>query len=214
MQRESSVSRHVPMTPQYRVLWWLVRGVVAVFARLEVEGREHLPDGGFILASNHISSWDPAILGLATPGIQMRALGKRELFTPVIGPLIRWLGALSVRRGEIDREAIKACREVLQRGECLILLPEGTRSRTATMIPGKVGLVYLAQVSGVPIVPAAVTGTERTGWPLRRSLFRIRLGPPISIPRSRRDRQQAIDEVMYTIAAMLPAAYRGVYADR
>src|SRR5215213_2491289 len=119
------------MTPQYRVLRWICLILMKLRSRLVVEGREHIPDGPFIVVSNHVSNWDPIALGVAIDDRQLRALGKQELFDlPILGRIAHWTGGIPIRRGEADREAMARCKAALQAGQPLIILPEGTRSRT------------------------------------------------------------------------------------
>lgn len=204
------------MTPQYRVLRWICLILLKLRARLYVEGREHIPAGPFIIVSNHVSNWDPVALGVAFADRQVRALGKQELFElPILGRIAHWTGGIPIRRGEADREAIAQCKAALQAGEPLIILPEGTRSRTGALNEGKMGIVFIAQITNVPVLPVAVTGTRAMGWPWRRGTVLVRFGPPFSIPRNERrpeQRQAALDHTMTAIARLLPPALRGVYA--
>jgi 1-acyl-sn-glycerol-3-phosphate acyltransferase len=206
------------MTPQYRVMRWICLILLKLRARLVVEGREHIPDGPFIVTSNHVSNWDPVALGVIISDRQVRALGKQELFElPILGRIAYWTGGIPIRRGEADREGLAQCKAALQAGQPLIMLPEGTRSRTGAMNQGKLGIVFLAQLTGVPVLPAAVTGTRAMGWPWRRGTVLVRFGPAFAIPRNERrpeQRQAALDRTMTAIARLLPPAMRGVYADR
>ncbi|MBA3469674.1 MAG: 1-acyl-sn-glycerol-3-phosphate acyltransferase [Herpetosiphonaceae bacterium] len=187
-------------------------------ARLYVEGREHIPEGPFIIVSNHVSNWDPVALGIAFSARQVRALGKQELFElPILGRIAYWTGGIPIRRGEADREALSRCKAALRAGDPLIILPEGTRSRTGALNEGKLGIVAMAQMTNVPVLPAAVTGTRAMGWPWRRATVLVRFGPAFSIPRSERrpeQRQAALNHTMTAIARLLPPALRGVYGDQ
>jgi 1-acyl-sn-glycerol-3-phosphate acyltransferase len=204
------------MTPQYRVLRWICLILMKLRSRLVVEGREHIPDGPFIVVSNHVSNWDPIALGVAIDDRQLRALGKQELFElPILGRIAHWTGGIPIRRGEPDREAMARCKAALQAGQPLIILPEGTRSRTGTLNEGKMGIVFMAQLTNVPVLPAAITGTRAMGWPWQRGTVLVRFGPAFSIPRNERrpeQRQAALDRTMTAIARLLPPALRGVYA--
>lgn len=201
---------------QYRLTKLIVGLMFRFRGRLVVAGLENVPPGGCIIASNHMSNWDPPAIAFALGERQMRALGKQELFElPLLGRLARFLGGIPVRRGEIDREALAECKQALQNGEPLILLPEGTRSRTGSMNEAKSGVIFLAYLGRVPIVPAAISGTERMGWPGRRRTVRLCFGPPIELPAGKLSaaaREEALQELMGTIAAMLPPVYRGAYA--
>jgi 1-acyl-sn-glycerol-3-phosphate acyltransferase len=205
------------MSLAYRIMRWVCRFLLGARARLVFEGREHLPDGPFIIVSNHVSNWDPVALGLLLWDRQMRALGKQELFElPLLGKLALACGGIPIRRGEPDREALSQCKAALQSGQPLLVLPEGTRSRSGTLSEGKLGVIFLAQLTNVPIVPAAVLGTRQVGWPWRRSLIRVRIGRPFTIDRSARrpeQRQAQLNRTMHAIAELLPYELRGAYAD-
>ncbi len=152
---------------------------------MKVEGTEHLPvQGGFILAANHVAWVDPPLLGAAATR-RLGYLAKEELFVPYgFRHLILALGAIPIRRRNLDRRGLEAAKKVLASGLGLVLFPEGTRSRTGKLGPGKPGVSMLAAEAGVPVVPAYIQGT-RCLWGafLRRSPFRIRFGPPLGPPR-------------------------------
>ena len=202
----------------YRVMYWICWCLFFMRARLEVEGRDHIPTGAVILASNHVSKWDPVALGLALPTYQLRAMMKHELLDlPILGKLAVRTGGIPVRRGEADREALVQCKKALEHGAKLIVLPEGTRSRSGSLIEAKPGLVMLAQITNAPVVPIAIIGTNSMGMPFRRSTVTVRIGEPLMFDRSQRtpaQRHAALETLMYTIAAMLPPTMRGVYGQR
>ncbi|MFD3165265.1 lysophospholipid acyltransferase family protein [Herpetosiphon sp. NSE202] len=200
----------------YHIVRFICRVLLGMRARLVVEGQEHLPTtGGYILASNHVSNWDPVALSLGSPGHLIGALGKQELFElPILGRIASAVGGIPVRRGEADREALARCKAVLQSGQPLIILPEGTRSRSGELLEGKHGIIAMAQLANVPIVPAAVIGTKTMGWPWRRSTVIVRYAAPIVVDRKikgHEGRQIALDTTMHQIASMLPPTMRGFY---
>ena len=143
-------------------------------------------------------------------------MGKQELFeTPVIGFLLRAIGAFPVRRGEGDRRALQMALAVVAAGQPLGLFVEGHRSESGQLIRGRPGVAYVAQRSGAPIVPLAVSGTRRArlGAFWRRDIL-IRVGPPFRVSEidARADDQQALaDGIMRRIAALMPPEQRGVY---
>lgn len=145
--------------------WTLARPtlgvVVRVLAPLRDYGNERVPTtGGVVIAMNHLSWLDPPAFGAACPR-NLRYLAKIELHqVKLIGPLIRSFGAFSVRRGESDREAVRLMRKCVQEGEALGLFVEGTRQRSG--VPGDVqpGAAMVALQERVPIVPAAIHGTQ------------------------------------------------------
>jgi 1-acyl-sn-glycerol-3-phosphate acyltransferase len=150
--------------------------------RLRAQGLEHVPrDGGFVIAANHISSLDPWALGYPLwPRRRLRWMAKVELFE---NRLIRWIlrsgGAFPVRRGQHDQQAIQTAIRVLRAGDVLVMFPEGTRRRKGRARPRPhTGAARIAVAAGVPLVPAAVAGTERLS---RLERWRVAYGPPIPL---------------------------------
>jgi 1-acyl-sn-glycerol-3-phosphate acyltransferase len=150
---------------QADLTWALSRPTLGVVLRalapLRVYGSERVPTtGGVVLALNHFSWLDPPAFGAACPR-NIRYMAKIELHeVKLIGPWIRSYGTFSVRRGESDREAVRLMRQCVQDGEALGLFVEGTRQRTG--VPGDVqpGAAMVALQERVPIVPAAIHGSQ------------------------------------------------------
>jgi len=190
--------------------------------RLEISGVENVPPSGpLILMINHIDALDPFIVVGIFPR-PVTPMSKVEVFdVPVIGILMRAYGAFPIRRGEVDLRAMRQSLQVLQEGGVLLIAPEGTRSPTYSLQQGKEGMALIAARTGAPIIPVGVTGTEQAGsyWRrLRRVPVRIVMGRPFWLdPGEERVRRALLrtmtDEAMYQLAAMLPPAYRGVYAN-
>jgi glycerol-3-phosphate dehydrogenase (NAD(P)+) len=172
------------------VAYWLLRAILQPFFHLYFRmsriGREHVPDGPVIFASNHRSFIDPFIIGTITRR-PIYYVAKRELFDlhPVIGRLLNALGAFPVHRGTGDAEMIETAKAILARGDSVLMFPEGTRTRPGTLGRPKRGVGRLALESGAPVVPVAVIGTERIrrGWFLRPHKVRLRVGRPLTFPR-------------------------------
>jgi 1-acyl-sn-glycerol-3-phosphate acyltransferase len=135
--------------------------VLRALAPLRVYGSERVPaTGGVVLAMNHFSWLDPPAFGAACPR-NIRYMAKIELHqVKLIGPFIRSFGAFSVRRGESDRDAVRLMRQCVQDGDALGLFVEGTRQRSG--VPGDVqpGAAMVALQERVPIVPAAIHGSQ------------------------------------------------------
>ena len=171
------------------LVYWIVRAVLQpffhVWFRLGRKGREHIPDGGVILAANHRSFLDPFVIG-ACINRPVYFVAKRELFEKRLQAwFLNALGAFPVRRGESDEETVRTSLELLARGESVVIFPEGTRVRSGSLGAPKRGVGRLALESGAPVVPIAVTGTEhvRRGWRIRPRKVDARIGRPLRFPR-------------------------------
>lgn len=190
--------------------------------RLKVDGLENVPDQGpVILIINHVSFLDPFVVAASMPRL-VTAMSKIENFSiPLWGLVFKLYGAIPVRRGEVDRQALKQALEVLKGDTMLLMAPEGTRSRQRALQKAHNGLAYIAHRSGAAVVPVAITGTPGFSGNikrLRRTPVNIRLGAPFYLRAdTRRLEREAMGamttEAMYQLAALLPAEYRGVYAD-
>jgi 1-acyl-sn-glycerol-3-phosphate acyltransferase len=200
-----------------RFAWLLVR----LLTRSEVSGIEHVPlTGPLVVAPNHLHILDPVILFAILPR-RMTAFAANKWRGTLVGWLLSIVGnAIYVARGEPDRDALSRAAAVLQRGGALGVAPEGTRSRMRGLLPGKNGTVYLASRTGAVVLPIAMWGHEtaiRDWLHLRRPTIYVRIAPPLQLPPEARqaksaDLQVYTDELMLTIARMLPEEYRGVYA--
>jgi len=152
--------------------------------RLRAEGVGNVPkEGGFVLAANHLSNFDPWPLGLPLfPRRYLRFMAKSELFWWPLGPIIGSGGAFKVRRGEGDIEAIKQAIELVREGHVVVMFPHGTRQRKGLVKkyrPGShTGAARIALEAGAPLVPAAIAGTDRL---TRLERLRVRYGEPIAL---------------------------------
>lgn len=192
-----------------------------VLTRWEVEGRENLPPRGpLLVVFNHLGHLDPALLMATLPWriTGLAVAGLREV--PVTGFLLRSGGAIWVNRGHYDREALKKALAVLERGDVLVIAPEGRISVTGALERGKTGPVFLAQQANVPILPIGITGTEEAPRKLKRFQrphLRVIIGQVFRLPerppgRSRKEELRAnSDFIMRRFAELLPEKYRGVY---
>jgi len=151
--------------------------------RYEVRGRENLPPSGFVLAAGHHSNFDPWPLGIALSKTRfVRFMAKSELFWWPLGPIIEAIGAFKVRRGEADREALSTARWLARAGNVVAMFPEGTR-RSKGLLKRREAQVHdgaarIALGAGVPLVPAAVAGTDRLA---RLAKLRVSYGAPIPL---------------------------------
>jgi 1-acyl-sn-glycerol-3-phosphate acyltransferase len=160
--------------------WPVIRGLY----RYKAYGVEQVPSrGGFVLAANHHSNFDPWPLGAAFfPHRYLRFMTKSELFWWPLKVLLYWGGAFPVRRGKADVQAIQTGVQLCQSGHIVAMFPEGTRRRKGQRKnpPAKArgGAAVIALRADVPLVPAAVLGTDRLN---RFPRLRVRFGPPIPL---------------------------------
>jgi 1-acyl-sn-glycerol-3-phosphate acyltransferase len=205
------------------VVYAVLRGAAVVLfrmlARWRVETLAPLPSGPLIVVCNHLSLVDPPLLAASLPR-RLRFLAKRELFSsPALGLFVRASQSIPLGRRATDREALAHAEAHLRSGGVLAIFPEGQRSPNGLLQPGKAGVGYLALRTGAPLVPVAMTGTERLRRPWRvftRPVLKVRVGEPFAVggPVERPGRtaaQACTDAIMERIAALLPEARRGAY---
>src|SRR5919112_1341756 len=169
----------------YWPMRWILKTGILVYFRLRRLGTEHIPEGGVILASNHRSFLDPFAIGCCL-GRPIYFVAKQELFkNPLLGWILNCLGAFPIKRGASDEESMDTALALLERGQAVVIFPEGTRIRTGSLGSAKRGVGRLALQSGKPVVPIAVTNSERArrGWRIRPVRVHLRCGPPLTFPR-------------------------------
>lgn len=203
----------------YQIIRTLIRLAMLVLTRTTVRGSELVPrNGAAVIVSNHLAAVDPALL----VGIMPRPIVLMSKAENDRGPLkifLRLVGAFPVRRGKVDRTALRTAEQVLAAGQLLCMFPEGTRS--ASLGAGHGGAALLALKSGAPIIPVALTGTSRVfmhrfPW-LSFPRVTITIGAPFGLhlpvgAPSRAERERLTNEIMMQIAALLPPELRGNYA--
>jgi 1-acyl-sn-glycerol-3-phosphate acyltransferase len=209
----------------HKILRFIVRLILHVIARVEISGFDNLPDTqGYVIAANHIGRLDAALpyYILDRPDIIVIVAEKYQKYA-----FTRWLthlvNGIFIDRYNADVGALRQTLRRLKEGGILTMTPEGTRSKSGNLIEAKPGGIYLAWKAGVPILPAAITGTEdfvvkRRLKHFKRLEIKVVAGQPFTLPPVKgKDReaamQQYTDEVMCRIAALLPEERRGFYAN-
>jgi len=197
--------------PHYIFAQEIVRAGLEVNGGWEVTGVENVPvEGGAIVAANHLSFLDPPALGAALPR-RTYFFAKAELFVPIFGFLIRKCYAFPVERGGADMGATREAIRLLRGGEFMVMFPEGTRSLDGELQELNLGAVLLASRAGVPVLPAAIQGTDAV-FPIgAKCIFpgsvRVSFGPPIDTgqfgPKPRKEELAKMnDQLRKTILAL------------
>ena len=178
-------------------MYWIVRFITLIgsliFYRVNIEGAENIPEHGpFILCSNHIHSWDPAMLAISTKR-QMRFMAKKELFSnPINNCFFRSVGAFPVDRSAADMASYRNAMNALKSGMGLLVFSQGTRMHTLNIKNVKGGVALFGVKSKAPIVPAGISGSYRIF-----SRLNIRIGKPITLGGyDGRLKSEQIDEIM------------------
>jgi 1-acyl-sn-glycerol-3-phosphate acyltransferase len=157
--------------------------VLRVVFRLRSTGSENVPDGGCVLAANHLSNFDPWPLGIPLfPRRFLRFMAKKELFWPPLGWVVRAGGGFRVDRGKGDLEAIATAVQLCRAGHAVVMFPEGTRRakgmRKRHEPRWHTGAARIALDAHVPLVPAAIAGTDRLS---RLGPLRVAYGAPVEM---------------------------------
>ncbi len=178
--------------------------------RLKVDGLENIPaTGGFVLSANHVSNFDPWPLGVAIGSKHyLRHMAKSELYWWPMKYVIDAGGGFPVKRGERDTKAMETAVELARQGDAVVMFPEGTRRKKGLnktrVARAHTGAARIALEAGVPLVPAAISGTDRLA---RFGKVRVRYGPPVSMDDLRGLEEHeaagvATDRLMASIEAM------------
>lgn len=197
--------------------FWLI---AHIFGRFRVSGRQHIPlTGPVLVVANHLSWYDPVVLGIIFPR-RLWFMAKIEIFRlPVIGLLTRLTGQIPVHRGESDRAALEKALTYLHEGRAVTIFPEGVVAYHERLLQAHTGAAMLALRSGAPILPVAHTGTRRILFGRRDWFPRVDvcIGEPYipQVPEgvSRKAALRMVTEdLMLRIARMVPDEERGAYA--
>ncbi|MBM4464948.1 MAG: 1-acyl-sn-glycerol-3-phosphate acyltransferase [Chloroflexi bacterium] len=211
------------MTLTYQVVTSTIKGLLRFLCRVDDAQLARVPDRGpLIIVANHVNFLEVPLLYTHLQPRSVTGFAKAEIWdNPALGALFDLGGAIPLQRGEADMVALRQALKVLEAGHILAVAPEGTRSGHGRLQRGKPGVVFLALHSGAPLLPVVYYGGElfwRNLSRLRRTDFHIVVGQPFylepgEVKITRQVRQLMVDEIMYQVAALLPQAYRGVYAE-
>ncbi len=225
----------MPVT-KYRLAWWrrwlarpflrvVLRTVFHILAPVKITGKKNVPRGKpYIAAINHVSLFEAPFIGVFWPE-QLEVMGAVDVWSrPGQNILARMWGGIPVHRGEYDRALFDKTLAALSAGYPLLIAPEGGRSHKPGMRAAKPGVAYLAEQSGVPVIPVGIVGTTddffKKAAKGKRPQLEMRIGKPVHLPPAegkgaarRESRQRNADLVMRAIAGLLPEEYRGVYSD-
>jgi len=225
----------MPVT-EYRLAWWrrwltrpfirIVFGMIfRILSPVKITGKKNVPRGKpYIVAINHVSLFEAPFIGVFWPE-QLEVMGAVDVWSrPGQNILARMWGGIPVHRGDYDRALFDNVLGALAAGYPLLIAPEGGRSHKPGMRSAKPGVAYVAEQSGLPVIPVGIVGTTDDFWKKaskgKRPLLEMRIGKPVHLPpvegkgeARRESRQRNADLVMRAIAGLLPEDYRGVYAD-
>ena len=147
----------------FHIAYLFVKPLVCLLFPHKVVGLENLPEGGALLCANHASGWDPVLIAVSLPNdSRLSFMGKDSLFRiPLLGPIIRKLGAFPVKRGGNDLVAMKTAMKALTDGRRLLVFPEGTRVEHQGDADAKGGVTVMATRTGTPMVPIYCGGKHK-----------------------------------------------------
>lgn len=161
----------------YRLAALATRPFVRLLFRVRVRGVGNVPSGGLVLSANHLSGWDVVALAYPLPSRWLRHMAKPQLFRRrLLGPLVRFLGAFPSRGGA--GSSVEVAARLARAGHAVVIMPEGARRRPGRIPQPHTGAARTALAAGVPLVPAALRGTDGIR---RLARWEIAFGAPIPL---------------------------------
>ena len=169
----------------YTIVRWGLNIIFLGMYRLHVEGREHIPsEGAVIIAPNHKSYFDPPLVGVAIKKRVVHYMAKEELFrNPFFGWILRQFGTFPVKRGSVDRTAVRQAVKELKNGNALGIFPEGTRIKRSGLGRFHSGMASLALMTGTPVIPVAIVGSA--DMPHKKGPLAVLIGMPIQVKKQK-----------------------------
>ncbi|HEY44068.1 MAG TPA: 1-acyl-sn-glycerol-3-phosphate acyltransferase [Anaerolineae bacterium] len=211
------------MTIAKKVVNYTFNRLTSLFCRINADQLALVPtEGPLIVVANHVNFLEVPVLVTRLGSRSVTGFAKIETWdNPVLGYIFDLWEIIPIQRGEADVGALREGLRALRAGKILAIAPEGTRSGHGRLQRGHPGVVLIALRSGAPLLPLAYYGGEEI-WQnlsrLRRTNFNVLVGRPFylsaeGVKVTQAVRQQMTDEIMWQLAALLPAAYRGHYAN-
>ena len=212
------------MTMKERIINVLIRTALNIFCKIDKTDLKKIPlKGPAILITNHVTTLEGPLFYVNLRPRKTIAMAKIELFDKFFTRTIlsTW-GAIPVKRGAADMQAMKSCFKVLEEENFLCIAPEGTRSKNGQLLRGKAGTTFIATQKKVPIIPMVHWGIidlKKNSKRFKRTSVNIKVGKPFYVEKKEEgrinseDRQNMADEMMYQIASYLPEEFRGYYSD-
>lgn len=169
----------------YIIVRWGLNIIFLGMYRLHIEGREHIPsEGAVIIAPNHKSYFDPPLVGVAIKKRVVHYMAKEELFrNPLFGWILRQFGTFPVKRGSVDRAAVRQAVKELKNGNALGIFPEGTRIKRSGLGRFHSGMASLALMTGTPVIPVAIVGSA--DMPYKKGPLAVLIGMPIQVKKQK-----------------------------
>jgi len=205
------------MNPFYYIATITMKTLLVILARWQVTGKENVPrTGPLIVVANHLSLIDPPLLGASIPR-RIIFMAKQELFNPLFSrTVVSSYGAFPVKRGQLDRQAMRQALRYLQKGHVLGMFPEGKRSPDKRIQSPQFGASLLASHSNSSLLPVGISGSEQVKGIkslLHRPTIRVNIGEPFQLPLSseisnREKLARNSDLIMQHISELLPESYR------
>ena len=207
-----------------RVLQLILFLIFHILCKIHIIGWENIPKkGGYIIAYNHISLFEPPLIATFWPTPPEAVSGADVFFRPGQKIMVASYGAIPLHRGRYDRKAIDLMVSLLKQGMPLLIAPEGGRAHSIGLRRALHGVAHIIDQANVRVIPIGIVGTTddllNRAFRFERPRIEMQIGESFKLPpiagkgeARRQSRQENGDLVMQHIAALLPASYHGVYS--